>query len=41
MELYDHENDPNETKNIANQNPEIVKELITQFNKGWKGNRPI
>ena len=38
FELYDHENDPNETKNIADENPELVKELLVQFNKGWKGN---
>lgn len=40
VELYDHENDPTETKNIAGENPEIVKELIAQFDKGWKGNLP-
>ncbi|MDO7135994.1 sulfatase [Algibacter lectus] len=38
IELYDHENDPAETKNIAGQNPQVVKELMIQFNKGWKGN---
>lgn len=39
LELYDHINDPKETKNIADENPEVVKELLAQFNKGWKGNR--
>ena len=38
FELYDHKKDPNETVNIADQNPELVKELLAQFNKGWKGN---
>ena len=38
IELYDHKNDPTETKNVADENPEIVKELLVQFNKGWKGN---
>ena len=38
FELYDHENDPNETVNIADENPELVKELLVQFNKGWVGN---
>ncbi|WP_281614870.1 sulfatase [Flammeovirga sp. SubArs3] len=38
IELYDHQKDPKETVNVADQNPELVKELIQQFNKGWKGN---
>ncbi|WP_117883654.1 sulfatase [Aureibaculum luteum] len=38
FELYDHKNDPNETKNIADENPELVAKLLEQFNKGWKGN---
>ena len=37
-ELYDHKIDPNETKNIASNQPELVKKLLVQFNKGWKGN---
>lgn len=40
IELYDHVNDPRETINIANKNPELVVELLAQFNKGWKGNLP-
>ncbi|WP_170309948.1 sulfatase [Seonamhaeicola maritimus] len=39
-ELYDHQTDPGETKNIADDNPELVKQLMGQFNKGWKGNLP-
>ena len=38
VELFDHKTDPTETKNIAEANPEIIKELMVQFNKGWKGN---
>ena len=38
VELYDHVTDPTETKNIAEANPEIINELMVQFNKGWKGN---
>lgn len=38
FELYDHTTDPNETKNIADENPALVKELLARFNKGWEGN---
>lgn len=38
FELYDHQNDPTETKNIAEENPELVLKLLAQFNKGWQGN---
>jgi len=38
IELYDHQSDPTETTNIAESEPELVAKLITQFNKGWKGN---
>jgi len=37
VELYDHKNDPTETVNIADRNPERVTELLAQFNSGWKG----
>ena len=40
IELFDHKADPNETVNIALQRPNLVKELIKQFDAGWKGNRP-
>ena len=40
IELFDHNIDPLETTNIASQNPELVKELMIQFNKGWQGNSP-
>ncbi|MRT91965.1 sulfatase [Ancylomarina sp. 16SWW S1-10-2] len=38
VELYDHVNDPAETVNIADDKPALVKELLVQFNSGWKGN---
>jgi iduronate 2-sulfatase len=31
VELYDHQNDANETKNIADQNPQLLAKLIAQF----------
>ncbi|WP_372775233.1 sulfatase [Mangrovibacterium sp.] len=40
IELYDHLNDPLETKNIAAENPELVARLMAQLEAGWKGNLP-
>lgn len=40
LELYDHQTDPLETKNIASNNPKLVEAFMVQFNKGWKGNTP-
>ena len=40
VELYDHQSDPHETRNIADLQPGIVKKLTTQFNQGWQGNLP-
>jgi hypothetical protein len=37
IELYDHQTDPNETKNIANENPGIVKSLMPLWEKGNTG----
>ncbi len=39
LELFDHNEDPSETKNIAEDHPELVRKLLVQFNAGWKGNR--
>jgi len=41
-ELFDHETDPQENKNIADLpgNEEIVKKLSEQLNEGWKGALP-
>ena len=36
VELYDHQNDPTETTNIADDNPELVAKLTRQFRAGWK-----
>lgn len=38
IELYDHQTDPNESVNIADERPELVQDLMKQFNKGWQGN---
>lgn len=39
-ELYDHETDPAETKNVAGRIPEVVAKLTAQLNAGWKNSRP-
>ena len=36
VELYDHQADPSETKNIASENPDIVMTLQKQLDAGWK-----
>ncbi len=36
-ELYDHQNDPNETRNIAAEQPNIVSELMPVWKKGNTG----
>ncbi|MBU2945851.1 sulfatase [Zobellia uliginosa] len=36
FELYDHKNDPDETTNIAPKNPELVAQLLSQFNEEKK-----
>jgi hypothetical protein len=35
--LYDHQNDPNETKNIAADFPEVVAELLPILEKANTG----
>jgi arylsulfatase A-like enzyme len=37
IELYDHKNDPFETKNIAAEKPDIVKKLMPLWEKGNTG----
>jgi len=37
IELYDHETDPNETKNIAAGKPQIVEQLMPLWKKGNTG----
>lgn len=36
IELFDHTTDPNETNNIADTSPAVVRRLMTQMNAGWK-----
>lgn len=37
VELYDQKNDPNETINIAKQNPELVARLLAELRAGPRG----
>ena len=37
IELYDHKTDPNESKNIAEENPELVNKLMPIWDKGNTG----
>ena len=37
VELFDHQTDPQETTNIAKENPELVNKLKKQFDAGWRG----
>ncbi|MBB5437693.1 arylsulfatase A-like enzyme [Pedobacter sp. AK017] len=43
IELYDHQTDPYENKNIAAQQPELVKQLMVLLEKGNTGlyNKPV
>ena len=36
VELYDHQTDPRETENIAEQRPELVTKLRKQLGGGWR-----
>ncbi len=36
VELFDHQTDPNETKNIATDKPDLVSKLTKQLNAGWQ-----
>ena len=36
VELFDQENDPEETKNVAGEHPKLVEQLTDQMNTGWK-----
>ena len=42
-ELYDHQTDPQENINIANEpaNTELVKRLMEQWRQGWRGAKPV
>lgn len=39
-ELYDHETDPLETRNIAGDQPHMVKDLSAQLADGWRAAQP-
>ena len=39
--LYDMVKDPGQTHNIAAENPQVVKELRTAYDKFWKEARPL
>lgn len=36
IELYDHQQDPAETRNVADQHPRLVEKLIRQHDAGWR-----
>lgn len=36
VELFDHEQDPGETKNVADSHPDLVRQLTKQLNAGWE-----
>jgi arylsulfatase len=40
-ELYDMQADPGQKKNIAEQHPEQVKEMLTAYGAWWKKTRPM
>lgn len=37
VELFDHEADPHETRNVAKDHPQVVASLLDQMDEGWKG----
>ena len=39
VELYDHQDDPLETHNVAGENPQVVRRLTKQFNQGWQASQ--
>ena len=39
VELYDHNKDPKETINVADQNPKMVEKLLTRMKKRLKSNK--
>ena len=40
IELYDHQTDPQENTNIAENNPELVERLMQQWKAGWQAAKP-
>lgn len=41
LALYDIDSDPGETTDVAKQNPEVVKEFTTAYEKWWAEVRPL
>lgn len=39
-ELYDHQTDPTEAKNVAAEHPAVVDQLLAKLNAGWKQSLP-
>ncbi|MEO9590925.1 sulfatase/phosphatase domain-containing protein, partial [Rhodopirellula bahusiensis] len=39
IELFDHQTDPSETKNVADERPELTNQLLAQWNAGWEAAR--
>ena len=40
IELFDHQTDPYETKNIAGEDSDLLEELMGVFDEGWNGSLP-
>ena len=40
VELYDHQEDPAETVNVAEKHPKLVANLLAEFAAGWQGSLP-
>lgn len=40
IELYDHKVDPSESTNIANENQDVIVDLLAQLNEGYQGSLP-
>ena len=36
VELYDHDTDPHESRNVAGRRPELVQQLSEQLHSGWR-----
>lgn len=39
-ELYDHQTDPKETKNVAAEHPTVVDQMLAKLNAGWRQSLP-
>ena len=41
VELYDHQSDPQENMNVADNQPDIVEQLMEQWEAGWRAAKPM